>query len=215
MLRFATGVALSLRAFAIARPVLGPVDVADEILASQVGALQQQVRALQGMSGAQVDMHLADSVGRLRRHRVRQIRLLIADRHIGPAQVALARRASRWGCDVLMDLGRGQQHGDSCGYNSAFDVGQFLAHCGEGPRWQPQATTWQPRQASLGGIAAANDFLDAGGGLSARLLSSMEVSRLVSHAADQQGAREVDGFGGGLAWDQSLAALHDAMLQST
>ena len=199
-------------AFAVPWPALRGTRVVDEVPAAQVEALQQQVAALQRMSEAQVDMHLADAVGKFRSHSKRPVKLLLAERHTGPVQVALAQRALRWGCVVHTDLGRGQEHGDSCGYNAAVDIERFLAHRGRGPWWQPEATAWQPHQASLAEISAANEFLAAGGGGPARLLTSMEVVRLVARAFEDPVA--LDGFGGALPWDLSLVAFHDAVLES-
>ncbi len=128
--------------------------------------------------------------------------------------MALATRASRWGCGVRADHGRGQQHGDSCGYNASVDLGRFLVHRGDGPWWRPEATAWQPHQAPLGEIAAANAFLGFGDDQPARRLLSTDVSSLVARGAGRARASGIDGFGGILPWDLALVALHDALLHA-
>ncbi len=200
--------------FGFARPAMQSPEAVEAISPSQVDTLQLQVQALRGMSDAQVDAHLADAVGKLRQHRASPVRLLLADRHIGPVQLALAQRALRWGCVVHVDFARGQQHGDSCGYNAAVDVGACLAQSGEGPWWHPETAPWQPHQVSQGEIEAANSFLGIDGGSLARLLLSEEVSRLVARASGKPGPSEVEDFGGVLPWDLALVRIHDAALQA-
>ena len=198
----------------MSRSALGPLLVIDAVSGSQVDALERQIVALQNLSQAQVDLHLADATSRVGQHFMRPVRLLLVDRHTGAVQADIARRVECWGCLVQTDLGRGQEHGDSCGYNAAYDAGKFLAHHGEGPWWQPQIIAWQPHQAQLVQIGAANQFLN-NPGPSARFLSSEEVLHLVSRDVDQPDGRWRRNFGGALSWDWAFVSLHDAMLQST
>ena len=99
---------------------------------------------------------MAAAVASLQHHRGQPVRLLITDRHEGPIPALLAKRAADWGCAVHMDLGRGQEHGNSCGYNSAVDVAAFLADPGEGPWWSPPGPEWEPHQTTVDSIADAN-----------------------------------------------------------